>query len=174
MNTMRIGLLVGAAFLSLSLAGPMVGWAEDGAGPAAATGPAHHGVRQEGPLQNLEKLIADLDLTADQKAQIKTIVDDFKAKNEEFRDANKEELQKLMKAVREAKESGDQAKLKEAMEAMQAARANAPKLKDLLEKVAAVLTPEQKEKFQAAIEDLKEKMQEKRQDHKEDGAAPAK
>jgi len=166
MKIWRTGLMVGVACMAVSLVGPMAARADD----APATAPAHR-VAGENPIRaGIEKVLAELDLTADQKTKIKTLTDDFQAKNEAFQAAHKDELQPLRKAVQEAHQSGDRAKMKQAMEALQAARADAPKPKDLLEKIAEVLTPEQKEKFEKAVEDFRAKMQEKRPDG---GAAPA-
>ena len=170
MKVWRTGLMVGIACMSLSLVGPMA-LAEEA---VSATAPARRAAVENPIKAALEKVLADLELTADQKTKIKTIVDDFQSKNEDFRAAHKDEIQPLMKAVMEAKKSGDKAKMKDALEALQAARADAPKLKDLLDKISEVLTPEQKEKFEKLVQDLKDKVQEKRQAAKDGAAAPAK
>lgn len=156
----------------------------------AQKGPAREGPREgprqgpQGPMMNFEEHIAKvqeflqtLDLTDAQKTQIKEIVADAKEKWTTWRDAHKDDLEKVRADMKAAAEAKDREKMQAAREAMQELMKDAPKPGEAMEKIRDVLTPEQKEKLSAKLAEMREKMQERRekmQEHRGEGKGEGK
>ncbi len=104
------------------------------------------GEKPRGP-EGIQKILADLNLTADQEAKVKGIMDTQRQAMENFRKEHGEELKSLetkLKAAREAKTEPDKAD----MEAMKKLRDQQNDLREnLMKQLGEVLTKEQMEKF---------------------------
>ena len=151
--------VVAAVMLAVAVMGG-VGTGVARAEAAAATSrPAVEGEGFRGPFARLEvlhKLLSELNLTDDQKAQIKEIVGPYHKELMAWKDANAAELEKLQAAFKAAREAKDRAAVKDAMEKLKALVETAPKPQGLLEKIKAVLTPEQWEKAKEVLKDWRE------------------
>ncbi len=138
-----------AAILVLSTAA----LAQDGGSGKRGDGGGGRG-KQKGEM--IAKLAEKLDLTADQKARIKTLTDQFQQQHQ----TQRQELQNLHKQAQDARQAGnkDQAKsiheqMKTKSEALKADR------QKLMEQIKAILTPEQRTKLEQMKEQHKEKME---------------
>lgn len=89
-----------------------------------------------------EGILAKLNLTADQKTKIDAIKAKFQDEMQEFQKAHKEELDA-------AKQAKDREKMKEIMKPF------AGKREALMNDIKGVLTDEQKEQFQKALDEAK-------------------
>lgn len=137
-----------SAMLTLALA--VVGLfslAAQAQGPA--TRPGGDGPR--GPEGGLQKALADLNLTADQEAKVKTIMAAHHQAMENFLKEHGEEfkaLEQKIKAARDANSRPD----KDDMEAMKKLHEQRKEIMDsMLKQLSDVLTKEQMEKFQQAL-----------------------
>jgi len=115
----------------------------------------------QGPLERVEKLLEELGLTDAQKAQVKTILEDAKTKWETWRDAHKDAIEKLKEEIKAARQAKDRDKLPAILEQAKELLKDAPK-GEALQAIKDVLTPEQKEKLEAKLKELREKVQERR------------
>jgi protein CpxP len=102
----------------------------------------------------VERAIERLELTAEQKARIAAIRDQFKAQNESL----KSELKAAHEQMRDARRDGDKAEaeqireqMKPKMEQMRAAR------QAMKDQILAVLTPEQRSELEKMKAEVKEK-----------------
>ncbi|MEI8194892.1 MAG: Spy/CpxP family protein refolding chaperone [Phycisphaerae bacterium] len=139
--------------------------------PTTAPAPAAH---HEGPMQ---RLFAGLNLTADQKAKLKEIVQPFHEKLAAWRQQNKAQLEALRDQIKAAREAHDKDKLKAAFQQLKTLRESAPKFKDILPQIKAILTPDQVKILDERIEKLRDRLEDARERrHPEAGAttAPAK
>jgi Spy/CpxP family protein refolding chaperone len=172
LNRQRIATLTAGVALvtSLLLAGPAI------AGPGGGDG--HRGPKQHG--QRIEKMQAELGLSAEQVAQIKTIMEsnkgEMKRLGEEMRAVFTPEQQAQMKSWREQRKEGQRptregmkekfeqlgltesqrAQLKSYREQMQAKR------ESIKAQIAAVLTPDQQARLDAKKAEWKAKRGERR------------
>ena len=128
-----------------------------GAQPGDATG--KRGERR-GP-GDVRELLADLNLTEEQKAKIKPMAEEFRQKVESYKAAHKDELEKLRTEVEAAKTAGDKEKMKQLAQQRETLMADAPKPKELIAQIEAVLTPEQKATLDAKIEARKAEFKDK-------------
>jgi len=98
--------------------------------------------------------LKDLNLTDDQKAKVKTIMEDFRPKAEAYRAANKDKFEKAMADIKAARTSGDKTQMQAARAEMEALIKGSP-MAAAIEQIKAILTPDQQTKFQAALEELR-------------------
>ena len=109
--------------------------------------PARRGNRPDRPQARggapLFHILRGLDLSEEQRGEVKTILQEAKQKREAAVAENKEELDKIT------------AKIRELVEQRRKLLANAPDRKQVMEQVSNVLTPEQQEKFKEKIEAIK-------------------
>lgn len=131
--------------------------AEAATAPAPEHRPPHHPL-----LHRLERLLGTLNLTDQQKAQIKEILAAFKKDVDAWRAQHQDELQKIHAEIRAAREAKDKEKVQAAMKKLHTLLETAPKPREMLEKIKAVLTPEQKQKFEAELKEIREKRLEHR------------
>lgn len=144
------------------------------AGPGATSQPAHRFAH--GPFERLEKLrqiMADLNLTDDQKGKIKEIVAPYRKELEAWRDAHQTEIDKAKADMQSAREAKDRTKIQAAVAEIRALFESAPKPKGLLEQIEAILTPDQLEKFKGQIADLRAERGEHRHAQAGGSATPA-
>ena len=85
-------------------------------------------------------VLRGLDLSEEQRGEVRTILKGAKEKREAVVAENKEELDEI------------QAKIRELVEQRRKLMADAPDRKEVMEQVSNVLTPEQQEKFKEKIE----------------------
>ena len=108
-----------------------------------------HGMRGGRPGMEMgQRLLAGIDLTADQKAKIKAI-------DEKYRPQNQEARKKAVDAMQKARQSNDTAAIRAAMSEMRGVY-SAEQEKEIL----AVLTPEQQTRYNKNKEEMKTKMKE--------------
>lgn len=131
-----------------------------GAQPGDASG--KRGDRRGPGGGDVRELLADLNLTEDQKAKIKPMAEAFREKVETYKATHKDELSKLRADFEAAKTAGDKEKLKQLAGQREALMADAPKPKELIAQIETVLTPEQKATLDAKIEARKAEFKEKR------------
>jgi Spy/CpxP family protein refolding chaperone len=104
----------------------------------------------------LEELFAGLGLTADQKTQLKAILKPYLQKLEAWHKANATELASLRAQIKTAVAAHDRATAKAAFEQLKALRETAPKFKDLIPQIKAILTPAQLQTLKTRLEELRE------------------
>jgi Spy/CpxP family protein refolding chaperone len=106
-----------------------------------------------------DRMMKDLDLTADQQARIKAIHAKYAAQLKSARDASRPNLD----AMKKARASGDTAAMRAAREKMRAdMRANMAPVQKVrqqeMAEIRAVLTPDQQQKFDAQQAKMKARM----------------
>jgi len=111
---MRRHVLVLLGFLAVVglVAGPVLGQPE---GPVRGPRP---GAEAERAKAAFEKLVKELDLTADQQTQVRTMFDAFQQSMMNFQKEHAEEIKTLMQKLSDARQSGDEKAAKEAREAL--------------------------------------------------------
>lgn len=97
--------------------------------------------------QGLMRALHQLDLSDDQKAQLKTIHEQNRAVLDKWREENKESLDAARNAMREAREQRDREAAQAARGDLQKLMAAAPARGQVRDQVMAVLTDEQKKKL---------------------------
>ncbi len=138
--------------------------ADKPAPPAGGQKEQGKGVRMQQPGSRMEFIGRELNLTDDQKAKIKAIVEGQKGEMEKAVKARGELQKKFQAAV----EAGDAAAAKAAAQEIGADMAeNAAKRIELKKAVEAVLTPEQKAKGEELRKARQEKMEKVREGAKE-------
>lgn len=128
--------------------------------------------------RHMMELFADLGLSDDQKTKLREIGSEFRTKMEAWREANKEEHQKLMGEMKAAREAKDAEKTKAVAVKLDALRKTGPNPKDNFAKMREVLTEEQRAKFDERIKAHEEAMKARREKAMEgkkrpDGDKPA-
>jgi Spy/CpxP family protein refolding chaperone len=129
-------------------------------GPGGPDGPRGPG---EGARHRGGELLSQLDLTDDQKAQIKAITEEARADMEAWREANKEAHEVIMASLREARENQDREAAEQVMADLRALRETAPDI-DIREKIHAVLTDAQKAKLKELAEARHAEMEKRREE----------
>ncbi|MCX5658147.1 MAG: Spy/CpxP family protein refolding chaperone [Planctomycetota bacterium] len=158
-----------ASLAAVMFAGTSFAMAEDAkvlAGPkpgAPTTQPRENGFgKDRHPAgEFMHDTLKDLNLTPDQETKVKAIFAEAKTKHEAWRTAHGAEADALKAQVKAAREAKDEAKLKELRPKVDALMADMPKPKDVVDKVRAVLTPEQQTKFDAKVAAERKEMMEK-------------
>jgi Spy/CpxP family protein refolding chaperone len=113
------------------------------------------GDRRGGPLGGL---IEKLNLTEEQKPKVKAIMEEHRAAAEKYREEHKAEFEAARAKMKEARESKDEAKIKEAREAFRKLMEGGPSLKELGDKLRAVLTADQQKVLDEELAKIKERM----------------
>lgn len=149
------------------------GFAGEGRGQGRPGGPGERG--GPGP-EFIRDTLEKLNLTDDQKAKIRTILDDTRKAHEEFRSKNEETLKTLHEEAKAAHESGDREKARAAMEKLEKLRENAPKPGAALDKIKGVLNADQVKQLDQAIEakkkEMHEQMEKRRAEMEKNGEKP--
>ena len=175
MNVMQ-RLTIGLAAVALTTGGVVV--AEDGGpmqGPKVQAGERGEGARQRGDGQRqraegergergrgqladrMHRLMEGVNLTEDQKAQVRPIMEEAAEKWRAFHEEHKEELDKLREEMKAAREAKDKDKAKEVGQKVRAIMEQADFRGDAIEKIKKVLTPEQLATFEKNLEEMKDR-----------------
>ena len=110
----------------------------------------------------LQKALADLKLSDQQKTDIKKILDDAKQAVQARMEEKKAEFQKLREEFQAARENKDRQKFQEIMKKRQELMAGLPTPKDIMDKVRAVLTDEQKTQLDGKLKEARERAEKAR------------
>ncbi len=132
-------------------------------GPHGDRGPRGHGHRF------IRALFKDIDLTEDQRVEVREIMEAGRDEMEAWRDEHRDQIKALREQMREAHQAGDDEKAAEVREQLRTLFESRPKPEDRADEIREVLTPEQTEQFDQNIEAIKQKMQERRDEMKERG-----
>ncbi len=116
---------------------------------------------------DIHEALADVNLTDAQKVQIWDAAADFYKQVRDFRAAHKADLEPLVKDLVAARAAKNQDQMKADREKIQAILETGPKPRELLEKVVAILTPEQRKDFRESLRKI-------RQDAQDEAPAAAK
>jgi Spy/CpxP family protein refolding chaperone len=183
-------LMLALAMTGLIATGGIYAWANESAAedkPAkkqVEAGKGERGPRGEGPwaerrgemTQKVMETIKQLNLSEEQKAELKQIHEDAKVARETFKAEHGEELKALHEEMKAARQAKDIDKAKEIGGKIRELMAQGPSPKDTMDKVKAVLTPEQQEQLKAKLEKFRENHPrldpEKRKDKKDGGEEP--
>jgi Spy/CpxP family protein refolding chaperone len=142
------------------LAGPKADADQKGPGARGFDGKGGPG----GPHGPIMDALRDLNLSEEQKTKVREIMAEFKQKVTAHREAHGEEINKLKQEAQAAREAGDKDKLRDLAQQRAKIMEGAPKPTELVTQIKGVLTPDQAKTFDAAVEDAREKMQERRGD----------
>lgn len=124
----------------------------------------HH---ERSPRRMMKALFKDVDLTEDQREQVREIMGAGREEMEAWRDEHRDEMEDLRAQMREAHENKDKEQAAAVREKMQQLFESRPKPEDRADEIRQILTPEQTEQFDANLEQIKQKMQERREKMKE-------
>lgn len=108
-------------------------------------------------MEAMRDLLKDLELTEDQKVQIKSIMEEAKGIREDFMEEHGAELDALREKMKEAREAKDREQMKQLADELRAIMEAGPKPEATVNKIKEVLTPEQREKFDDRVAEFKEK-----------------
>ena len=111
-----------------------------------------------------------LDLTDEQKAEIRTIMEEHRPAMMKWHEENKELIEAHRKEMRAAIEAGDHEKARELRSAFQ--EANKPPMAELEQQINAVLTDEQKAKLEKIKAEHLQRMEQRGPDGKGDDDRP--
>ena len=152
MNTRMIFRTAAASVAALALALSTTLYAQPG-----------HGSGKMGRGEKMEKMAAKLNLTEQQKTQIKALRDNFKKEHE----AQLSEMKSLGQQMRELKGSGNSEQAKQLREKMktikQSLQADREKLQ---QQISALLTPEQRQQLEEHKAERKEHREQKKGERK--------
>ncbi|MBI1335507.1 MAG: hypothetical protein GC164_00935 [Phycisphaera sp.] len=154
------------------MAGPKVKQGENAEGGRKFDGQRMH---KDERGEAMHKLLESLNLSDDQKEQVRKIHADAVADRKAYTDQHKDEFESLRDELKKAIEAKDRDKVKEVRDKMKALWDAMPsKPMDVAAKIRAVLTPEQQAQFDAKLEELKKKLEERREEWKKnhDGKGP--
>ncbi len=136
------------------LAGPKAEGFEKGERPGPGNGPMAE--RRGEMMDGVRGALRDLNLTEDQKAQIKTIMDEARDSREKFMDEHKDEVRAIREKMKAAREAKDRDQMKQLGEELRGIMESGPKPQDTMEKIKGVLTPEQRDQLQGKLDQWKE------------------
>jgi len=141
--------------------GPRARMGEDG--ERKARGPRHH---HPGPI--FRHLLEGLELSDQQKTEIRDVLKNNGEKMRQYHEANKEKFEGIREQMKQAREDKDREKMKQLYEQMKQFHEGRPvKPEDVVQQIRTKLTPEQRETFDKRVEELKEKMEGAREARKE-------
>lgn len=115
---------------------------------------------QERRPEGLLRLMEGVNPTPEQRQQIRAILEETAGKSRAFREQHRAELEKLRADMRAAREARDQQKIKQLAEQWRELMKDSPR-EEAVEKIKAVLTPEQVKVFEENQARLRERMQER-------------
>lgn len=120
--------------------------------------------RREGMRERVaKKLFEGVDLSEDQRAQLKAVREKARGDAEAWRDSNKAKFQDIREQMRTARESDDKEAFEAAKKQARDLMKNAPRPSDYTDQVRSVLTDDQREVFDQNREQMKEKFEEWRE-----------
>lgn len=138
--------------------GPRARMGEDG----KRKGPRHH------PGQVFRHLLRDLDLSDEQKTEIRDILKANGDKMREYRESNKEKIDEIREQMKAAREAKDREKMKQLHEQLKAIHEGRPvKMGEVTDQIRTKLTAEQRETFDERVAEMKEKIEEAREKRKQ-------
>lgn len=111
-------------------------------------------------IEFVRDTLDSLNLSDDQKAKVRTILEDTRKSHEEFRSKNEATLKSLHEEAKAAREAGDREKARAAMEKAEKLMENAPRPGAAIDKIKGVLTADQSKKLDEAIEAKKKELHE--------------
>ncbi|QQE11971.1 Spy/CpxP family protein refolding chaperone [Planctomycetota bacterium] len=104
-----------------------------------------------------EAFLGNLDLTVDQEAEIKQILEDTRDQHMKWREENAEELGDIRKQMTEARRDDNQKKYNKLRAKMSGLLESAPKRESVIDEVKSVLTKKQKKQLDENIEKMKKR-----------------
>ncbi|GAB4187668.1 MAG: hypothetical protein Kow00105_02360 [Phycisphaeraceae bacterium] len=113
------------------------------------------------------RFFGGLDLTEEQKTQIRDIMKQFGEERRAWHEAHKEDFEALRDKMRAARESDDPEAVKAVHEEIKALMESAPKPDATHDQIRALLTEEQQAKFDERVAKMRERMQQWREKHKD-------
>jgi len=113
------------------------------------------------------RFFGGLDLTEEQKTQIRDIMKQFGEERRAWHEAHKEDFEALREKMRAARESDDPEAVKAVHEEIKALMESAPKPDATHDQIRALLTEEQQVKFDERVAKMRERMQQWREKHKD-------
>ncbi len=137
------------------LAGPKAERSEKGERPGMM-GEGPRAERRGEAMDQLRGALKDLNLSEDQKARIKTIMDEARDSREKFMEEHKDEVQAIREKMKAAREAKDSEQMKQLGEELRSIMESGPKPTDTMDKIKGVLTPEQREQLQGKLDQWKE------------------
>jgi Spy/CpxP family protein refolding chaperone len=117
------------------------------------------GNKKQGEMGPLQKILKNLDLTAEQETKIKGLAKAHEEKMMQFHAENKVKMEDMKSVMEKAKASGDKAQMDSLMEQKRAMDKSRPKLEELVSQISDVLTPEQREKFKMQVQEHKRSLE---------------
>lgn len=132
-------------------------------GQAGQRGPrdGERGPRADRP--DPRRLFAGMDLTDDQKSQIRDIMQAFGEERREWHEAHQEQFQSLREQMRAARESGDKDAMDSLRDQVRELMDSAPKPDATHDQVRALLNDDQKAVFDERIAKMREFMEQRRE-----------
>ncbi len=116
--------------------------------------PRHHA-----PGEQLREILKGLNLSEEQRTQVRSIMDKAREEAEKFREENKEKIETLREQLREAHEEGDPDRILELQKEMHAIMKNAPmNPKKITGEIRGVLDEAQARQFDEKLAEAKERM----------------
>lgn len=119
------------------------------------------GERAERMREMWQDLLKEINLTDDQKAKIHAIRDEARQQFQDWRTKHEDQIKELTAQMKSAHEAKDREKVQQLREKAQELWSTAPKIKDAIDKVRAVLTDEQRKIFNAKLEEKKKEFEER-------------
>ena len=111
--------------------------------------------KKQGEAGPMTGILKNLDLTPDQQEKIKGLVKAHTDKVMQFKAENKTKHESLRAEAEAARAAGNKEQAEAIRNQLQELEKNAPKRGELIVQVADVLTPEQREKFRAQMQEMR-------------------
>jgi Spy/CpxP family protein refolding chaperone len=111
--------------------------------------------KRHGEAGPITPILKNLDLTPDQQEKIKQLVKEHTDKVMQFKAETKTQVDSLRQEAEAAKTTGDKAKGESIRAQLQSIEQTMPKRTELASQIALVLTPEQREKFRAQMQEMR-------------------
>ncbi|QDU33945.1 periplasmic protein [Poriferisphaera corsica] len=127
----------------------------DDRGPRSRMNDDSRQENRHGPGSMLRSLFRDLDLTSDQKEQIREIVESGREEHQAWREENQDDLRALKEDMREAMQDKDREAAQSIREKMSDLMSSAPSPRDGLNEIKSVLTKKQKKQLEENLSELR-------------------
>lgn len=153
---MRAKRMVAVGLVSgLLLGGPVMARA---GGKAPAKAASSKVAAEQRPIR---EVMQKLNLTPDQKKQVHQVLEDQREAFNKYRQDHAEEFKKATQELKAARKSKDAARIKAAHEELRKLYDAGPNLKQLAEKIRAVLTADQQKTFDEEMAEIRQRMRQR-------------
>ena len=126
--------------------------------------PRGAGVARVRPFERLAEALDTLNLTDAQKAQAQTILSDARTTYKNWFEANKEPLKQLRDDMQKARQENNPVQLDNDRAQLRQLLKNSPHPKEVISQLAAILTPDQKAKFDQMVRQFRQTVRGKPRD----------